>query len=364
MDSATPDLSKIFEIAKNVASQIEQPDEIKQGKPLSEAEMNNVIAKITSSVSKIMTPEMLSGVTNNITTDKMTKKQGKMKAPIESKISFDECQPVEEKDSTKKSKKEKKKRIVEIESQDSDEEDLVLQRTKDMTFTLAVKLEELYCGTKKKLGIRRQKIDADGSYQEEKKKLSIKIEPGMIDEQTIRFNKLADEKQGFETGDVVVCLDVEEHSEFVRDGNNLLIERELSVSEAFDPVFYLKHLDGKSYKITGDKLDIFSDEDDLLKKIPNMGMPILGENGKFGDLFIRFKIVNNVAITQEIIETLKGIFPPIQKNQDEQSSEVIEKQFEMVTESDLEFFESDEDSDEYSDDESEDSDDYSDEDSD
>ena len=343
-----PDLSKIFQIAKQVASQIEPPDEIKQGKQLSEADMANVIAKITSSVSKVMTPDMITAVASSSSNEtKMSKKQGKMKANVESKITFDEYQPVEE----VTQKKEKKKRIVEIESESDSEDDPISQRTKDMTFTLAVTLEDLYSGTKKKLGIRRQKIDSDGSYQDEKKKLSIKIEPGMIDEQVIRFNKLADEKQGYETGDVVVCLDVEEHSDFVRDGNNLLVEKEISISEAFNPVIYLKHLDGKMYKITGEKLDIFSDEDDMLKKIPGMGMPVLGENGKFGDLFIRFKVTNNVEITPEIIKTLTELFPPMQKVPESASSEIVEKHFEMVTESDLEFFDSDEDSDEYSSDE-------------
>ena len=360
MDGGNPDLSKIFQIAKQVASQIEPPDEIKQGKQLSEADMANVISKITSSVSKVMTPDMITSVASSTGSgkeSKMTKKQGKMKAPVESKITFDECKPVEEDKEEvrveKKEKKEKKKRIVEIESEsESDsEDDLISQRTKDMTFTLAVTLEDLYSGTKKKLGIRRQKIDSDGSYQDEKKKLSIKIEPGMIDEQVIRFNKLADEKQGYETGDVVVCLDVEEHCDFVRDGNNLLIEKEISISEAFNPIVYLKHLDGKMYKIKGEKLDIFSDEDDMLKKVSGMGMPVLGETGKFGDLFIRFKVTNNITITPEIIKTLTEIFPPIQKVPEDMTSDIIDKDFEMVTESDLEFFDSDEDSDEYSSDE-------------
>ena len=350
-----PDLSKIFQIAKQVASQIEPPDEIKQGKQLSEADMANVIAKITSSVSKVMTPDMITSIASSSCNEtKMSKKQGKMKANVESKITFDECQPVEEDKEEvhlQKQKKEKKKRIVEIESESDSEDDPISQRTKDMTFTLAVTLEDIYSGTKKKLGIRRQKIDSDGSYQDEKKKLSIKIEPGMIDEQVIRFNKLADEKQGYETGDVVVCLDVEEHSDFVRDGNNLLVEKEISVSEAFNPVIYLKHLDGKMYKIKGEKLDIFSDDDDMLKKVSGMGMPVLGETGKFGDLFIRFNVTNNVAITPEIVKTLTELFPPIQKVPDNVSSDILEKDFEMVTESDLEFFDSDEDSDEYSSDE-------------
>ena len=344
-----PDFSQIMKIAQKVASQIEPPSELKSGKKLSEEEMTSAISKIAKSVTDVVKPEML-------TLGMSSKKQGKQRAtsapvnPASSKI----CLDITEEPVTKK---EKKKRVVEIESDDSDDDDPIAPRTKDMAFTLSVSLEELYNGAKKKLALRRQKIDTDGSYEDEKKKLSIKIEPGMIDEQTIRFNKMADEKQGYETGDVVVTLDVEEHPEFIRDGNNLLLEKEISISEAYNPVVYIKHLNGKTFKVTGEPFDIFGDEDDMLKKISGAGMPILGEPGNFGDLFVRFKCVNKTKITPEIVEVLSRIFPPLLEKPEIDDSELLEKHFEMVTETDLEFLEDSDDSDdsEYSD-ESDDSD--------
>lgn len=346
-----PDFSQIMKIAQKVASQIEPPSELKTGKKLSEEEMTSAISKITKSVTDVVKPEML-------TSGMSSKKQGKQRAvsapvkPEESKICLDITDDAP-------SKKDKKKRVVEIESGDSDDDDPIAPRTKDMTFTLSVSLEELYNGAKKKLALRRQKIDSDGSYEDEKKKLSIKIEPGMIDEQTIRFNKMADEKQGYETGDVVVTLDVEEHSEFIRDGNNLLLEKEISISEAYNPVVYIKHLNGKTFKVTGEPFDIFGDDDDMLKKISGAGMPILGELGKYGDLFVRFKCVNKTKITPEIVEVLCRIFPPLLEKPEVSEEDIVEKQFEMVTETDLEFLEDsdsdyDSDDDEYSDEESSD----------
>ena len=358
-----PDFSQIMKIAQQVASQIEPPSELKAGKKLSEEEMTSAITKITKSVSKAVNPEMLTGMMS-------TKKQGKQKAistpvnPQESKISFDDTDVQDITDSSdlpvvKRDKKDKNKRLVEIESGDSeDDDDPIAPRTKDMTFTLSVSLEELYNGAKKKLALRRQKIDSDGSYDEEKKKLAIKIERGMIDEQTIRFNKMADDKQGYETGDVVVTLDVEEHTDFVRDGNNLLLEKEISISEAYNPIVYIKHLNGKTLKVTGDPFDIFGEEDDMLKKISGMGMPIMGELGNYGDLFVRFKCVNKTKITPEIVEVLSKIFPPLLEKPEVEDSELVEKQFEMVTETDLEFLEdSDSDSDYDSEDDEDDEDD-------
>ena len=350
MDQQLPDFGQIMKIAQQVASQIEPPTELKSGKKLTESEMSSAIAKITKSVTDVVKPEMLMGMSS--------KKQGKQRAtpvpvkPADSNICLDVDTNVTE---HVKSKKDKKKRVVEIESDDSDEDDPIAPRTKDTSFTMSVSLEELYNGAKKKLALRRQKIDTDGSYEEEKKKLSIKIESGMIDEQTIRFNKMADEKQGYETGDVVVTLDVEEHPEFGRDGNNLLLEKEISVAEAYNPVVYIKHLNGQTFKVVGEPFDIFGDEEDMLKKITGAGMPVLGEPGKYGDLFVRFRCVNKTMITPEIIEVLSRIFPPLSETPDIDESELVIKEFEAVTETDLEFLEdSDYDSEEesYSDDSS------------
>ena len=352
-----PDFSQIMKIAQQVASKIDPPSELKSGRVLTEDEMNKAISSLAKSVTQAVTPEMFESMSHF---DK--KKKGNSSLPLKnskgsSKISFvdepiheetpqteDVTNTIEEETSTKK-KKNKKTRVVEIESDCSDDIDNTAMITKDMSITLTVKLEELYTGTRKKLAIRRQKIGEDRAYFEEKKKLAIKIEPGMMEDSVIRFNHLSDEKIGYETGDVVVTLDVEEHEYFMRDGNNLLVEKEISLAEAYNPIVYIKHLNGKTLKITGEALNVFSDDDTLLKKIPGCGMPILGEKNAFGDLFIRFKCVNKTKITPEIIEVLTKVFPPLLVIPDVKESDIIEKKLETVTESDLEFLESD--SDEY-----------------
>ena len=161
---------------------------------------------------------------------------------------------------------------------------------------------------------------------------------------------MADEKQGYETGDVVVCLDVEEHPIFTRDGNNLIVEKEISFSETFDPVIYIKHLNGKTYSIKGEPFDIFDEENSLLKKVKGLGMPVLGEPGIYGDLFIKFTCANKTKITSEILQQLKKMFPPLEAKPDIPSEDIIEAEFEMVTDTDLEYLDFDsDDSSEYSD---------------
>ena len=61
-------------------------------------------------------------------------------------------------------------------------------------------------------------------------------------------------------------------------------------------------------------------------------------------------LINKTKITKEILETLKSIFPPLTKEPELDDNETfIEEEFEMVTESDLEYLESDSDSDSDSD---------------
>ena len=335
--NSLPDMTQIMKMAQQVASQIEPPKDLKKKGKLDNKDMENMLGQITKSVTNM--------VSNGELSFDEEQKNNKNQSSTESKISLDNNSKEKVKSNDKK-----KKRYVEVESASSDNDDPTILRTPDMTFTVSVTLEDLYKGSKKKLAIRRQIIDKDGSYSEEKKKLAIKIEPGMIEEQVIRFNRMADEKQGYETGDVVVNLDVEEHSHFVRDGNNLLVEKEVSISEIFKPEIYISHLDNRIIKVSGEYLNLFSEEDDLLKKISGEGMPIQGENGKFGDMFIRFKCVDNSTISkEEIFNKLSGIFPIKNiKPEIEEGVKIVEKSFEMVTESDLEFLES-EDSDEYSD---------------
>jgi DnaJ-class molecular chaperone len=347
-----PDFGKIMQLAQKVASQIEQPSEFKEKRVLTEQELSSAISKITKSVTEVVNPLMIEELNK-------TKKDKRPVVPIskqKSKINFEESiiEECEEENTEPKekepkdSKKIKNKRLVEIESDESEEDENLPLRTKDMAFTLTVSLEELYNGTRKKIAMRRQKIE-DDKYVEEKKKLSIKIEPGMIEEQTIRFNHLADEKKGYETGDIVVTLDVEEHPQFIRDGNNLIMEKDISLYEVYNPIVYVKHLNGKTFRITGNGLDFFSDEDGMIKKVLGAGMPILGEPGKYGDLFIKFKCVNQTKITQEIIDMFHKYFPPLNDHTASSDEIVEEKTFEEVTETDLEFMDSDYSESDYSD---------------
>ena len=199
---------------------------------------------------------------------------------------------------------------------DDSDADEFRPRTKDLHFTLNVDLEDFYKGKTKKLAIHRKRIQKDASGKtkvvEEKKKIAINIEPGMRDDQIIRFNKEADELPGYETGDIVITLCENPHGYFEREGDNLFIVKKVSLYEALavtcgrDIDLNIKHLDGSYLSLKTNKKALHSNEG--IRKIKGEGMPYYKKDG-FGDLFVRFNLVIPDTIDKSKIDMLREIFP-------------------------------------------------------
>jgi DnaJ-class molecular chaperone len=185
-------------------------------------------------------------------------------------------------------------------------ESVVLPRTRDICFDLNVDLEDFYTGRKKKLNVKR-KIILDGKVIEEKKKLVIPIEKGMKDEQQIKFEEEADQIPGYTQGDIIINLIENEHPVFQRDGDNLIIVKNINLYEIYDLTFDIKHLDGRIIRITKDPSDALH-LNESLRKIPGEGMPKYKTNGEYGDLFIRFNIVIPKTLEPSKMSILKDIF--------------------------------------------------------
>ena len=346
-------MEEIVKMAQQVASNIAK----NQTEPIDpqNMDMGKVISQVTDSVSKMITPEMIEKMSgssiNSGSEDAMTMDKGSKK--IKSKIQFN--QPIEE--NTKKVRKNvSSSSIEELDESDTECEPLA-PRTKDLHFTLNVTLEELYSGKVKKLAVRRKRLITDGKKKtltEEKKKISVNIEPGMFDEQVITFNKQADEKEGYETGDIVITLCCAEHDEYEREGNNLLVEKEISLSEAYDCQMTITHLDGREMNIFSSPINIFGEEIESYRKLKGFGMPIYGSDNEFGDLIIKYKPVIPDNLTLEQLQTLKELFPKI--NNKKELPKEQEYELEIATESDFEYSDTDDDDDDSDFDDSEEDD--------
>jgi len=316
-------MQEIIKMAQQVASNITQNNE---SVDMNNLDMSKMIAQVTESVSKMVTPEFIGKMSGDSSIP-----VNQMNPNIKSKINLE---------------KPEASSIREMKSDDSDdgEYETLAPRTKDLHFTLNVTLDELYLGKTKKLAVRRKRIVTNGKTKklvEEKKKISINIEPGMHDEQVITFNKQADEKEGYETGDIIITLCCVEHDEFERENNNLIVEKEISLFEAYKCDMTITHIDGRDINIKSLPINVFGDELDCYRKLKNFGMPIHGSDGEFGDLIIKFQPVLPDKISEEQLNLLENLFPKL--NTKKESGEIHE--LELATDSDFEYSDSEYDSD-------------------
>ena len=225
---------------------------------------------------------------------------------------------------------------VQTQSQDPDSDsdsECLFPKTRDICFDLNVDLEDFYTGKKKKLNVKRKRIiEVDGKQKviEEKKKLVIPIERGMKDEQQIRFEGEADQIPGYSPGDILITLIENEHPVFERDGNNLIIVKNINLYELYDITFDITHLDSRILRVSkqlGDSLQL-----DSLRKIPGEGMPIYKDT-KHGDLFIRFNLVIPKTIELAKLNIFKEIFEPTDPLKDTFTKHCI---LENISDTDLE----------------------------
>jgi DnaJ-class molecular chaperone len=236
----------------------------------------------------------------------------------------------------------------------------VLPRTRDICFDLNVDLLDFYMSKKKKLNIKRKcvvVVDGKQKVVEEKKRIVIPIEKGMKDEQQIRFEGQADRIPGYTPGDIVITLIETEHPVFQRDGDNLIIAKDINLYQIYDYTFDITHIDSRIIRICKSDTDALH-LNNSLRKIPGLGMPVYKQENIYGDLFVRFNVV-----LPKTLEKLKEIVSSENKEVLGEKYDVL-KVLENVSETDLEGFytseeeatsetESDTDSDDLSESESE-----------
>jgi len=161
------------------------------------------------------------------------------------------------------------------------------KKGKDIVHPLEVTLSQLYAGHTKRLAINREVVDNDHgvtqcrgcdgrgvkvqvvrmgpmiqqmqsacnecggqgtSYKTKKERevLEVYVDRGAKDGHKIPFRGKADEKPGYETGDVIFVVQEKEHREFKRKGADLYIDRKISLLEALTGFsISVTHLDGR-----------------------------------------------------------------------------------------------------------------------
>ena len=133
----------------------------------------------------------------------------------------------------------------------------------------------------------------------------------MKDGQKIFFRGEGDQQPDIEPGDVIIILQEKRHEVYQRSGDDLLLTRTISLTEALCGFnFVLKQLDGRDLLVKHPPGEVVKPGD--LKAVMGEGMPLYKNPFEKGNLYITFEITfpeNNFA-DEEALRGLEGMLPP------------------------------------------------------
>ncbi|XP_057466087.1 uncharacterized protein LOC130755652 [Actinidia eriantha] len=148
-------------------------------------------------------------------------------------------------------------------------------------------LEELCHGGVKKIKLTRDAISDSGMIIQEEEILKIKIKPGWKKGTKITFEGKGDERPGMYPADIIFVIDEKRHPIFKREGDDLELGVEVPLVQALTGCTITVPVLG------GEKMTLSFD--DILypgyeKLIPGQGMPKQNEQGRRGDLRLKFLV--------------------------------------------------------------------------
>ncbi|WRX19476.1 DnaJ domain - like 10 [Theobroma cacao] len=161
---------------------------------------------------------------------------------------------------------------------------------------LPCSLEELYKGSKRKMRLSRKVFDPSGKLGSMEEILTIEIKPGWKRGTKITFPEKGNEEPGIIPADVIFVIEEKPHALYKRDGNDLVVNQEITLLEALTgKTLDLITLDGRNLMIP--LTDITKPGADVV--VPNEGMPISKEPGRKGNLRIKLDVKYPSRLTAE-----------------------------------------------------------------
>ncbi|KAL8161540.1 hypothetical protein V2J09_013029 [Rumex salicifolius] len=152
---------------------------------------------------------------------------------------------------------------------------------------LACSLEELFKGSKRKMKISRVVLDDSGNPKTVEEVIGIDIKPGWKKGTRITFPEKGNQGPGSIPGDLTFVIDEKPHSVFKRDGNDLVVNKRISLLDAITgKTLILTTLDERNLNV--EVSEIVRPGHEIV--IENEGMPISKEPHKRGNLRIKFDV--------------------------------------------------------------------------
>ena len=169
---------------------------------------------------------------------------------------------------------------------------------------LPCSLEDLCKGVKKKMRLSRNVYDASGKMRVVEEILPIEIKPGWKRGTKLTFPKKGNEEPGIIPADIIFVVEEKPHPVYKRDGNDLLVNQEITLLEALTgKTIDLTTLDGRTLMIP--ITDIVNPDHEIV--VPNEGMPISKEPGKKGNLRLKLNVRYPSKLTAEQKSELKRV---------------------------------------------------------
>lgn len=152
--------------------------------------------------------------------------------------------------------------------------------------------------------------------------IEISIEKGSLNGSKILLKDQGDDKRGHTRGDLILNLRELKNETFLRNGNDLIYNMELSLCESLTGFEYsILHLNKKILKLKSK--DIIEAGQSTV--IENFGMPILNSN-RYGNLIISYKIKYPENLNEKQKKIIKEFLPNDikRKSIDTENKEIID----------------------------------------
>ncbi|KAK7241361.1 heat shock protein [Aureococcus anophagefferens] len=253
------------------------------------------------------------------------------------------------------------------------------RKAEDTVYPLKVSLEDLYNGKTAKLAITRSVMKGEpkkcttckgqgvvvqmrqigpgmvqqlqtrcpdcppgsGGYRVNMKKerqvLEVNVDKGASHNTKLRFSGMGNESPNAEPGDVVFVLQQKEHASFKRKGADLLIQKDISLSEALCGFkFVVRQLDGRQLLIQSKPGQIVRPE--VQQGVPYVmcvdgeGMPKHGNPFDKGRLFVLFTIIfpPNYSLGEDQVALLKQALPKALNDEPYDENEIEDAMLEEI----------------------------------
>jgi len=142
----------------------------------------------------------------------------------------------------------------------------------------------------------------------ERKILEVSVDKGMEDGQKITFSGEGDQEPGLEPGDIIIVLDEKEHSIFKRNGIDLIMKMQISLSEALTGLKKtIQTLDSRTLVIQTVSGEVVKNGD--IKCVYGEGMPTYRNPFEKGKLIIQFAVQFPERLDPAVAEKLEKILP-------------------------------------------------------